>query len=230
VPSEIVRSSELQPTVTVLGEAAIRTEPDEAIVWITLSTSDASPGAALADVARRSDALAVILDELAIPRQDRSTTGVTVTEEFDHTQEGRRWLGHRALASMSVRLADTDTIGRLIMRASDELDARIAGPSWRVSTSNAAWLEAATQAAARAKALAAAYAAGVDARLGRLIALSEPEHGPGMIKPLAARARAGPPGPDMPIEGGQHEVVAAVRATFALESIRDASPSAAADS
>jgi uncharacterized protein YggE len=101
-----------------------------------------------------------------------------------------------------------------MMRASDELDARVAGPSWRISTSNPVWLEAATQAAARAKAKAAAYAAGVDARIGALIALSEPEHAHAIIRPLAARAAAGP---DVHVEGGEQEVVAAVTATFALE-------------
>jgi uncharacterized protein YggE len=214
--SDPAGSSERQSTVTVLGEATIRTEPDEAIVWITLSALDASPGPALANVAKRSDALTELLDELAIARQDRSTTGVTVSEEFDHTKEGRRSLGHRAIASMSVRLTDTDMIGRLIIRASDELDARIAGPSWRISTGNPAWLEAATQAAARAKAMAAAYAAGVDARLGALIALSEPEHG-AMIRPLAAHMRTASAGPDMPIEAGEQEVIAAISATFVLD-------------
>jgi uncharacterized protein YggE len=215
--SDTAGSSEGQPTVTAVGEAAIRTEPDEAIVWITLSMVDASPGPALADVAKRSDALAAMLDELGIARQDRSTTGVTVSEEFDHTEQGRRLLGHRAVASMSVRLTDTDKIGRLIMRASDELDARIAGPSWRISASNPAWLEAATQAAARAKAKAAAYAAGVDARLGALLALSESEQGLGMVRPRAALAVLSSAGPDMPVEGGEQEVIAAVNATFALD-------------
>jgi uncharacterized protein YggE len=209
-------SGGVQPTVSVLGEAAIRTEPDEAIVWITLSTIDASPGPALADVAKRTDALAQILDELSVVRQDRSTTGVTVTEEFDHTKDGRRSLGHRALASMSIRLADTEVIGRLIVRASDELDARIAGPDWRISTSNPAWLEAATQAAASARAKAAAYAAGVDARLGALISLAEPDQGRGPMKPLAARAAAGP---EMHVEAGEQEVLATVIATFGLEPV-----------
>jgi uncharacterized protein len=203
-----------QPTVTVLGAAAMRTEPDEAIVWIMLSSVDTAPGPALADVSKRIDGLAAILDELGIARQNRSTTGVAVTEEFDHTKDGRRSLGHRALASMSVRLADTDVIGRLIMRASDELDARIAGPSWRISPDNPVWLEAATQAAARAKAKAAAYAAGVDARLGALIALSESEQGRGMIRTAAAHAKTGP---DMQVEGGEQEVITTVSATFALE-------------
>jgi uncharacterized protein len=205
-------SSGVQPTVTVLGEAAIRTKPDEALVWITLSATDASPGPAMADVAKRSDALARMLDELDIARENRSTTGVTVNEEFDHTKSGRRSRGHRAFASMSVRLADADAIGPLIMRASDELDASVSGPSWRISTSNPAWLEAATQAAARARAKAAAYAAGLDARLGALIALSEPEQGRFMIHRTASKS-----GPEMPIEGGEQEVIAAVTATFALE-------------
>ncbi len=203
-------------TVRVVGEAAIRTEPDEAFVWITLTAVHESPGPALADVAKRSEALAALLDELEIAPEHRSTAGVTVVEEFDHTSEGRRSLGHRALASMSVRLADPTLIGRLMMDATDGLDARIAGPSWRVSPTNPAWLEAANQAAAAAKAKAAAYAAGVNARLGRLLALSEPEHGHGrgMIQPLAARAAAH--GPDMPVAAGEQEVVASIQATFEL--------------
>jgi uncharacterized protein YggE len=157
-----------------------------------------------------------MLDDLVIAREQRSTTGVAVTEEFGHTKDGRRSLGHRATASMSIRLADTDVIGRVMMRASDELDAQIAGPGWRISASNPAWLEAATQAAASARAKAAAYATGVDARLGALIALSEPEHVRGMmLRPLAARAVAS--GPDMHVEPGEQEVTAAVNATFALE-------------
>src|ERR1700757_26071 len=162
------------PSVTVVGQAALRTEPDEAFVWITLSSAGESPGPALEDVAKRGDALAALLDDLGIARESRSTTGVTVAEEFDHTSGGRRSLGHRATATVSVRLTDTDLIGRVVMRATTELDARIAGPSWRVSPSNPVWLEAATRASANARAKAAAYAAGVDARLGRLLALSEP--------------------------------------------------------
>jgi uncharacterized protein len=207
-------STESPATVTVIGEAAIRIEPDEAIVWITLSATEASPGPALADVAKRSDALTQMLDGLGIAREDRSTTGVTVSEEFEHTNTGRRSLGHQALASMLVRLSDTELIGRLIMRTTDELDARIAGPRWRISPSNPVWLEAATQASARARAKAAAYAAGVDAQLGALISLSEPEAGLAPHMPLAARAGRGP---DVHVEAGEQEVIARVTATFALE-------------
>ena len=111
------------PTVSVVGEAAVRTQPDEAFLSITLSAMYESPGPALADVAKRSESLATMLDELGISRDDRSTTGVNVTEEFDHTEQGRRSLGHRATASLSVRVADPELIGRVMMRSSGELDA-----------------------------------------------------------------------------------------------------------
>lgn len=201
-------------TVSVVGEARIRTEPDEAFVWITLTASHESPGPALTDVATRSSALAALLDELEVPSQNRSTTGVTVTEEFDYSGEGRRSLGHKAVASTSIRLADMDLIGSVLMRASTELDARIAGPSWRVSASNPAWLQAASQAAANAKNKAAAYAAGADARLGALLALSEPDDGYGPGVPQSARAAAA--GSDIHIDAGEQEVAARIHATFEL--------------
>jgi uncharacterized protein len=203
------------PTVTVCGQAAIRAEPDEAFVWITLAMTQAAPGPALADVAQRTEALVALLDQLAIPCEHRSTTGVTVQEEFDHTPRGRRSVGHRAAATMSVRVADTQIIGQVIMRCSEELDARIVGPQWRVSPSNPVWLEAASRAAANARDRAAAYAAGVGLRLGPIRALAEPDggrHG-GRTNFLAAAASAGR---EMPVEAGEQDVTAAIQATFAL--------------
>jgi len=201
------------PTVSVVGEAAIRTQPDEGFLSITLTAVRASPGPALADVAKRSDSLATMLDELGISVDDRSTTGVTVTEEFDHTDQGRRSLGHRATATMSVRLADAELIGKVLMRSSGELNARVAGPSWRVSQKHPAWLEAASQAAANARTKAAAYAAGVDARLGPLLELSESEDG--YAVPQSARAAAF--GGEMRVDAGQQEVTASIQATFQLD-------------
>src|SRR5882724_3480909 len=104
------------PTVTVRGDAVIRAEPDEAMLWITLSALDDAPGPALSDVARRSEALVAMLDELGVSKPDRSTTGITVYEEFDHTQSGRRSLGHRAC----VRTRDRTWRDRSSHRASHE--------------------------------------------------------------------------------------------------------------
>jgi len=202
------------PTVTQ-GTALLRTEPDEAMLWITLTALLDAPGAALADVSRRSDALVPMLDELGISKNDRSTTGVSVYEEFDHTQKGRLSLGHRAISRVSVRLSDADLIGRLIARATEELAARIDGPRWQVAQTNPVRLQAAREAAADAQRKAQAYAAGVGAKLGRLIQLTEPNdahmvaRAAGGLRPMAVEP--------MPVEPGDHEVAASIQATFALE-------------
>jgi uncharacterized protein YggE len=205
------------PTVTVRGEAVIRAEPDEAALWISVTALEDSPGKALADVARRSDAIMSILDSLEVAKADRATTGVRVQEEFDHTSKGRRSLGHRAGAGVSVRFTGPELIGPLISRVTDDVQASVAGPRWYVSLSNPLRLQAAELAAADARRKAEAYAAGVDARLGHLIKLSEPDsQSRGIaiarrgLHPMAAEAA-------MPIEPGEEEVVAAIDATFALE-------------
>ena len=96
---ECDRTFNTTPMVSVLGTAVVRAEPDEAMVVVTLSALEDGPGPALEDVARRSEGLVGLLDEFGIASSDRSTTGVSVYEDFDHTPEGRRSLGHRAASA-----------------------------------------------------------------------------------------------------------------------------------
>ena len=202
-------------TVTVRGEATVRTEPDEALLWVTLSALGAEPGAALADVTARSGKLVLLLDELGVAAADRSTSGVSVREEFDHTKDGRRSVGHRAAAVTAIRLTDPGLIGQLISRAAADLAAQVAGPQWQIAPDNPARLEAARQAAADGQRLAQAYAEGVGARLGQLMELSEPEdHGMPIRARAAMKQSAGEP---LPVQTGEQEVTAVVRVTFALE-------------
>ena len=199
-------------TVEVRGEAILRAEPDEALLWITLTATADSPGPAIADVATRSVALAAILDELRVEKADRTTAGVTVSEEFDHTPQGRRSLGHRAATQVALRLTDPQLIGQLVSRAADELAARIDGPRWQIAPGNPVRLEAAREAARDAERRARAYAEGVGATLGRPLRLAEPEHG------HVARAQAAGSRFDaVQVDTGEHEVSASIQVTFALE-------------
>jgi uncharacterized protein YggE len=207
-----VAAVDAEATVEVRGEAILRAEADEALVWITLTATDASPGPALSDVAARGVVLAAILDELGVEKADRTTAGVTVSEEFDHTQQGRRSLGHRAAVRVALRLTDSELIGQLASRAVEELSARIEGPSWHIAPDNPVRLEAAREAARDAERKARAYADGVGATLGRPIRLIEPEHGH-IGREVAASARFD----SVPIDPGEHEVAASIRVTFALE-------------
>ncbi len=201
-------------TVTVRGQAVVRTEPDAATLWITLSAFEESPGKALGDVAERAEALGTLLDELGVREADRSTAGVSVAEEFDPPTRGSRGLGHRATARIAVHLADPEVIGRAILRASEDLGASIDGPHWFVTPANPARLEAASQAAADARSKAQAYAAGVGVTLDGLMCLVEPDAAsrPGGLGTVSAAAS----GRDLSIDVEEYEVRATIDATFAL--------------
>ncbi len=206
-------------TITVRGEATVRTEPDEAILWVTISALEPEPGAALSNVAARSTQLVMLFDELGVVAADRSTSGITVREEFDHTPAGRQSIGHRAAAGTAIRLTDPTLIGQLVSRAAAELAAQVAGPQWQIAPDNPAHLEAARQAAADGQRRARAYAEGVGATLGQLMEVSEPEDPRAPMITRAARAAMSHPagGEQIPVQAGEHEVTASVRVTFALE-------------
>jgi uncharacterized protein YggE len=103
--------------VTVWGEALVRTAPDEAVLWLTLSALEDAPGAALSDVAARGDALVALLDGLGVTKADRSTTGITHRAPRDladggapdrsgtgraaRLHGGRRALGTRSRAALT---------------------------------------------------------------------------------------------------------------------------------
>ena len=203
------------PTVSVVGTAVVRAEPDEAMLVVTLSAIKDAPGAALEDVARRSEMLVGLLDGFDIESSDRSTTGVSVHEDFDHTPAGRRSLGHRAASAIAVRLTDLELIGRLVTRATTELDARVDGPHWQIAAENPVRLEAARQAAADGRRKAQAYAEGVGASLGALIRLAEPESAmfPGHAGKFIAASRSSG---DLPVETGDQDIIATIEVTFAL--------------
>jgi uncharacterized protein len=203
------------PTVSVVGTAVVRAEPDEAMLVITLSALKDGPGAALDDVARRGEMLVAVLDGFGIQSSDRSTTGVSVQEEFDHTQAGRRSLGHRATSAVAVRLTDLELIGRVVTRATTELDARVDGPRWQIAAENPVRLEAARQAAADGQRKAQAYAEGVGASLGALIRLAEPESATFSRRASWIAAASSSSG-DLPVETGDQDIIATIEVTFAL--------------
>jgi uncharacterized protein len=204
------------PTVTVWGDALLRTEPDAAVLWLTLSALEEAPGPALSDVAARNAALVELLDGLGVAKAHRTTTGITVEEEYDHTeQSGRRLLGHRATSNMSVHLTDPEQVGRLVSAATDQLSARVHGLRWLISLDNPVRLEASRRAAADAERKARAYAEGIGAGLGPLLALSESgrsAQGHEHVRLARAVSYGGP----MPVEAGEQAVTASIEATFAL--------------
>lgn len=205
-------------TVVVRGHGLVPGEPDQLEVALTVSAVEDSAASALTVAARLSGELVTVLSELAVPDGARSTSGLSVREEFERI-EGR-WArrGYRASNQVVVRLREPDRIGRLMSQAVARARARVDGPRWRFKPDNPARAEACRQAATDARRKAEAYAGALGLRLGEVLKVAEPgtDHDPeaGLASALLRDA----PGPtDMQVRAGHLDVEATVEVTFALE-------------
>ncbi len=198
-------------TVTARGSAVVAGRPDEGTWTIDLSAVAETPDAALAQVGDRATALTGLLDELGIPAEKRSTTGVTVREEFTHTDGASTPAGFRAQNLTTVRLSDPAGAGPLLQGATQRAQAEVRGPSWWIAPDNPARLEASRRAALEAKRKAQAYAEALGLALGAVAEIREPPAGASPLARASALTMA------VDVDPGELQVEAQVEVTFLLE-------------
>jgi uncharacterized protein len=214
----------LTATVTVRGNAVVPAQPDEVALKLELTYVAKTTSEALAEVARRSESLETLFNELGIESRQWTTSGVSVREEYDwNRQTGEQKLrGYAADNRISLRLNEPNLIGRLMHEATQRSQARIAGPYWRIAHDNPARVEACRQAAADARRKAEGYVAALGARLGAIVAISEPGIEPipqprdGRMTKMALAATQ-ESAPEVTVQAGELDVAASVNVTFAIE-------------
>jgi uncharacterized protein len=210
-------------TVTTRGTAVVPAQPDEVEMALEVSYVDRAADAALAEAAARSEALTMLFGELGIGRDAWTTSGVSVREhtEWDRVKGEQVHRGFIASNRLSLRLAESGVIGRLMHEATRRTKARIEGPWWRVALDNPARIDACRQAALDARRKAEGYAAALDLRLGSVMEIAEPGVSPGSVRQLkdsrALMSAAMESAPEMDVQAGNLEVSANVVITFALE-------------
>jgi uncharacterized protein YggE len=202
-------------TVTARGEAVVPGRPDEGIWTIDVSALGAQPDQALTEVGTRSRSLSGLLDELGVPQEMRSTSGLSVHEEFDHVDGKQVRRGFRAQGSTTVRLTDPTVAGRLIQGAVERAEAQVRGPSWWIAPDNPARIEACRRAAAEAKRKAEAYAEALGLHLGAVVEIREPGIGPAPM-PRARGFALAAAEVAVDVDPGELNVEARVEVTFAL--------------
>jgi len=207
-------------TVSVRGEAVVRGKPDRVELSLEVSALEQSVDAALAETAKRSEALEEVLREVGVGPDDYTTTGVSVQEEREYERERTVHRGYRARDHVVVRLADPSAAGSLMRLAAERAAARIAGPWWRIDSDNPARAEACRRAAADARRRAEAYAQTLGARLGAIVEINETQ---GRLRgrygrlPSGFALAASGEEPEVGLHPGNFDVAAEVDVTFALE-------------
>ncbi len=207
-------------TITMNGVGTASVPPDRVEIRLQVVGEDRDKGRAYEKAARHSKRLVGLLDELEIPETRRITTGVQVDRRYDERGQS---VGHRAQATVQVRLDADGPLSSLISRAVDEAEANVGGPYWSVSGRNPQHLEVVRRAATDARQRAEVCADSLGLALGRPIRIQEeggnrPRHQvkmammAGALQPMGAAA--GPSQVD--VESGSVLLEARVIVTFAL--------------
>jgi uncharacterized protein YggE len=213
-------------TLTVRGDAVFPAQPDEVVLRVLLSAVRSTPREAMDDVARRSEVLQNLLQDLQIDPASRSTTDINLGEKREYLGGTHHHRGYEASTTVSIRLeADQETpqlIARLVGEAVSQTDAHLEGPWWRIHRQNDAWSHARTEAARDARKKAEDLAAALDIRLGPIVEIREPgTYRPQGDRHLRFAASSAEPfadaDPSLHVEAGELDVYAAVEVTFGLE-------------
>ena len=213
----------LEETITVRGEAVVPGEPDEAHLFVRLSSTRPTPHEALENVAVRSQALDLLFGELQIPPPDLATSGLSVREKREWMNRGSIHRGYEAYVTIIVRLDEPGLIGRLTHGAVERAEAHVEGPVWRVALENPARAEACRQAARDARRKAEAYAEALGIRLGPIASISETTPRTDFSQrwldreTFSAEMASGASLPELEVQPGTLDVTAKVAVTFRIE-------------
>jgi len=206
------------PSVATAGHAVVRAAPDAAVLSLEVWAEADTPQAALDEVARRTAVLQEVLDRAAVGAAARSTSGVSLTEQWDYRRDEQVFRGYRAATQVTARITELAVLGTVISESARDAQARPHGPVWEIDPDNPARVEACRLAAEDARRKAEAYASALGLALGAVRHVREPgvRAGPPMPEQAMFRAAAQSAGPDLPVESGDVEVRASVQVVFEL--------------
>ena len=226
-----------QTGVRVRGQGVITATPDVAVVNISATTRQETPGEAFNRVASRVAALTEILRANGVAERDIQTQQLALFQEFGPPRppapgepaEPPVFLGWRARQSLSIKLRDFTIVGRLIDTAVATLEdtAELQGIGFQFENNEALIDRARDLAADDAREKAERLATRLGGRLGRLIFAQElsgplPSAQPFATPTPARTATPAPPGvrpaaAPVEVSPGEQTIIVTVEAHFALE-------------
>lgn len=202
-------------SVVAQGEGSIA--PDMAVTSVSVSAKGRDLAATRADVNRRTSQVLTVLRKLGVADGDIAAPDIGIHPEYDYRRDAQKLVGYLVTRSVSARVRNLETLGEVLDSAVAAGANELHGVEMRASDPAAAEHEAlrTAVAAARAKALAIAEAAGIE--LGRLARLEEePDRGGPPIPKMRMMAAA--ESADVPTEvaAGELTVTRRIRAWFEI--------------
>ena len=202
--------------LTVNAEGSVEGRPDLATINVGVTTEGQTAAAALAENARRSQALIQALRRAGVAERDIQTANVSVYPQQVYGEgQAPRITGYQANNTVTAKVRNIDNTGRVIDAAVGAGGNNVNGVSFSYQDPDAQLNAARRDAIANARERAALYADALGLRVHRVVAVSE---GGGFRPPIVPMAmeRMAAADASTPIAPGEIETQVSVSVTFEL--------------
>lgn len=196
------------PMMSLSGHGEVMTRPDTATVTSGVVTEGASAREALdANTAAMSKLIAT-LKAAGIADKDIQTSGFSVSPQYvypkndDGSQQPPHIAGYRVTNTVSVKIGQLDSLGRVLDKVVSVGANTIDGISFSVDDPASLYDRARREAFADARHKAQLYAAAAGVSLGQVISIRESTSAPPPPRPFLAKSMVAEAAP-VPVEAGQ---------------------------
>ncbi|MGD9980652.1 MAG: SIMPL domain-containing protein [Hyphomonadaceae bacterium] len=203
--------------LTVNADGKSEARPDMAVINLGVTTEGQTAAAALAENARRMEALTQALRRAGVAERDIQTSNVSVYPQQVYGEgQAPRITGYQANNSVTVKVRNIDNTGRVIDAAVGAGGNTVNGVSFTHADPDAQLDIARRDAIAEARRRAELYANALGMRVNRIVSVSE---GGGYAPPIPVayeRLAAQDGAASTPISPGEIETRVSVNVTFEL--------------
>lgn len=202
--------------LTVNAEGSVEGRPDMATINVGVTTEGQTAAAALAENARRSQALIQALRRAGVAERDIQTANVSVYPQQVYGEgQAPRITGYQANNTVTAKVRNIDNTGRVIDAAVGAGGNNVNGVSFSYQDPDVQMNAARRDAISNARERAELYASALGMRVHRVVAVSE---GGGYRPPIVPMAmeRMAAADASTPIAPGEIETQVSVSVTFEL--------------
>ncbi|MFC1466976.1 MAG: SIMPL domain-containing protein [Candidatus Brachytrichaceae bacterium NZ_4S206] len=205
-------------TVTVIGIGRATASPDIARVTLGVDIINPRLSTALTEANRKTAAIMAALEKAGVEKKDIRTAEFNVFPQQSYGPSGPGPItGYRVINTMRVTVRDLDNAGAVLDAAINAGANTIQGLVFTIEDIKAIEAEARKGAMADAKAKAEALAGEADAKVGRVLTISEIVSGSPMPVFAAAAPMAEGMGGGVSITPGTQDVTIQVQVTYEIE-------------
>jgi uncharacterized protein YggE len=200
-------------TITAIGTGTGSAAPDTAQFSLGATFTSKARVTAQNGASKASEAIIAAVKTAGIDARDIQTGQISLSEQYGPS--GTTIVGYQAFQSIDVKTKAIDKVSAAITGATTAGATNVSGPTFTLSDTNAARIDAITKAMADAKTRAEAIAKAAGRTLGRVISVTEAPAS--QIGPVFDSAAAGKSPVPVPVQPGQVESQIQLTVVFALQ-------------